>query len=202
VKIEDGTEKELNFERPWRRISVIEELEKILNKKFPESFEGEDARQYFDDLVASLKIPCSAPRTTARLVDKLIAEYLEIQCDSPTFLIDHPQIMCPLAKYHRSKKGLTERFELFIIQREFVNSYTELNDPFIQREEFEKQVVKKNQGDDEACELDTDFLRCIEHGLPPTGGWGLGIDRFVMLLTNSVNIQEVLLFPAMRPKDS
>lgn len=90
---------------------------------------------------------------------------------------------------------------MFINQKEFVNAYTELNDPFVQREELEKQVVKKLEGDEEACDLDVDFLRCLEHGLPPTGGWGLGIDRFVMLLTDSQNIQEVLLFPTMKPKD-
>lgn len=110
--------------------------------------------------------------------------------------------MCPLAKYHRNKKGFTERFEMFINQKEFVNSYTELNDPFIQKDEFEKQIQKKKDGDDEACDLDMDFVKCLEHGLPPTGGWGLGIDRFVMLLTNSINIQEVLLFPVMKPKEN
>jgi lysyl-tRNA synthetase class 2 len=131
VKGEDSQDKEISFERPWRRISVVEELEKLLNIKMPENFEGEEPRQFLDKLCEELKIPCSAPRTTARLFDKLIAEYIEVQCDSPTFLIDHPQIMCPLAKYHRSKKGMTERFEMFINRKEFVNSYTELNDPFV-----------------------------------------------------------------------
>lgn len=91
---------------------------------------------------------------------------------------------------------------MFINQKEFVNSYTELNDPFIQKDEFEKQIQKKIEGDDEACDLDQDFVKCLEHGLPPTGGWGLGVDRFVMLLTNSINIQEVLLFPVMKPKEN
>lgn len=123
--------KEISFERPWRRISVVEELERILSVKMPESFEGEEPRLFLDKLCEELKVGCSAPRTTARLFDKLIAEYIEVQCDSPTFLIDHPQVMCPLAKYHRSKKGMTERFEMFINRKEFVNAYTELNDPFV-----------------------------------------------------------------------
>lgn len=109
--------------------------------------------------------------------------------------------MCPLAKYHRSKKGLTERFELFINQKEFVNAYTELNDPFVQMEEFQKQIEKKKEGDLEANDVDEGYVKCLEHALPPTAGWGLGIDRFIMLLTDSQNIQEVILFPAMKPLD-
>ena len=110
---------------------MLEELEKVLGKKFPEEFESAETRKFFDDLCVELKVPCSSPRSTSRLIDKLVGDYLEPDCFNPTFLMDHPQIMCPLAKYHRSKKGLTERFELFIIQKEFVNAYTELNDPFI-----------------------------------------------------------------------
>lgn len=131
-----GKRVEVDFSRPWKRVSVVEELEKILNRKFPTELETPEARQYFDDLCKELNIPCSNPRSTSRLVDKLIAEYLEGDCLNPTFLMEHPQIMCPLAKYHRSKKGLTERFELFINRKEFVNAYTELNDPFVQLEEF------------------------------------------------------------------
>lgn len=116
--------------------------------------------------------------------------------------MEHPQLMCPLAKYHRSKPGLTERFELFINQKEFANAYTELNDPFVQRQQFENQLKNKNKGDVEAQDIDEDFIRALEHGLPPTAGWGLGIDRFIMLLTDSINIQEVILFPAMKPIQS
>ena len=107
--------------------------------------------------------------------------------------------MSPLAKYHRSKAGLTERFELFINGHEYCNAYTELNNPFVQRERFAEQAKDKDAGDEEAQLIDENFCTAIEFGLPPTGGWGLGIDRLCMLLTDSANIKEVLLFPAMRP---
>lgn len=107
--------------------------------------------------------------------------------------------MSPLAKYHRSRPGLCERFEGFIFTKEVCNAYTELNDPFDQRDRFMEQTRQKDQGDDEAQGVDETFINALEYGLPPTGGWGLGIDRLVMFLTDSANIKEVLLFPAMRP---
>lgn len=110
--------------------------------------------------------------------------------------------MSPLAKYHREYPQLTERFELFINKKEICNSYTELNDPFLQKELFIDQIKAKNQGDDEAMGYDDGFIKALEHALPPTGGWGLGIDRLIMLLTDQPVIQEVLLFPAMKPLES
>jgi lysyl-tRNA synthetase class 2 len=109
--------------------------------------------------------------------------------------------MSPLAKWHRQDKRLTERFELMIIGRELCNAYTELNDPFVQRDRFNEQAKQKEQGDDEAQIVDEDFCRALEYGLPPTGGWGMGIDRLIMILTNQYNIKEVILFPAMKPED-
>jgi lysyl-tRNA synthetase class 2 len=135
---DEGKKVEIDFSPPWKRVSVIEELEKILNVKFPSNFEGDETRKFFDDLLKERDVQCSNPRTTNRMIDKLIAEYLEVSCTNPTFLMEHPMIMCPLAKYHRSKPGLTERFELFINKKEFVNAYTELNDPFVQMEQFVK----------------------------------------------------------------
>lgn len=108
--------------------------------------------------------------------------------------------MSPLAKYHRTEKGLTERFELFVMKKEICNAYTELNDPFDQRERFEQQAADKAAGDDEAQLVDENFCMALEYGLPPTGGWGLGIDRLTMFLTDNNNIKEVLLFPAMKPE--
>ncbi|KAH8916350.1 class II aaRS and biotin synthetase [Atractiella rhizophila] len=107
--------------------------------------------------------------------------------------------MSPLAKYHRSIPGLCERFEAFVATKEICNAYTELNDPFDQRARFEEQARQKSQGDDEVQDLDETFLNALEHGLPPTGGWGMGIDRLVMFLTDNANIKEVLLFPANKP---
>lgn len=197
----DGKEIQLDFTAPWRRISVVEELEKILNVKFPSDFTTDEANKFLDELCLKNNVGCSNPRTPARLLDHLIAHYLEPQCINPTFLTEQPQVMCPLAKYHRSKPGLTERFELFINEKEYVNAYTELNDPFVQLEQFELQQVAKALGDQEANDVDEEFVKCLEHALPPTGGWGLGIDRLCMLLVDKQNIQEVILFPAMKPLD-
>ena len=120
---------------------------------------------------------------------------------NPVFITEHPEVMSPLAKYHRSKPGLTERFELFVNKRELCNAYTELNNPVVQRERFSIQASQGAEGDDEAMVKDEDFCTALEYGLPPTGGWGMGIDRLTMFLTNKDSIREVLLFPAMKPKD-
>jgi len=141
------------------------------------------------------------PLTTARLLDKLVGTYIEPNLISPSFIIDHPQIMSPLAKYHRTKPGMTERFELFVATKELCNAYTELNDPFVQRELFAAQSQDREAGDDEAQPIDEGFCEAMEFGLPPTGGWGMGIDRLAMFLTDSNNIKEVILFPALRPLD-
>ncbi|CAH1269734.1 KARS [Branchiostoma lanceolatum] len=164
--------------------------------------EFHQARKFFDDLCARLEVECPPPRTTARLLDKLVGDYLEVKGISPTFIINHPQIMSPLAKWHRSIPGLTERFELFVMKKEVCNAYTELNDPVVQRERFEQQAKDKAAGDDEAQLIDENFCTSLEYGLPPTAGWGMGIDRLTMFLTDSNNIKEVLFFPAMRPDDT
>ncbi|KAM0676677.1 lysyl-tRNA synthetase [Binucleata daphniae] len=109
--------------------------------------------------------------------------------------------MSPLAKKHRCNPNLTERFELFINTKEICNAYTELNDPFDQKERFENQVKESEKGDDEAMKMDKGFITAMEYGLPPTGGWGIGIDRFVMFLTNAANIRDVILFPTLKPEE-
>ena len=193
-------EVEIDFSTPWPRISIIEELERVFEVKFPSDLNSQEANQFLDELCHKKGVHCGSPRTIPRLIDKLVGEYIEPRCTNPTFLINHPQIMSPLAKPHRDKPGQTERFELFINQFEIVNSYTELNDPFIQREMFQSQVEDKAKGDDEAQPYDEAFVKCLEHGLPPTGGFGIGLDRLVMLLTNSETIQEIIFFPAMKPR--
>lgn len=192
---------ELNFERPWRRISMISELEKILEVSIPTPYSSEATRQFLINLCAEKRVVCSPPQTTARLLDKLVGEYLESQCVNPAFICDHPEIMSPLSKYHREIPEVTERFELFINKREICNAYTELNNPIVQRQRFASQAMDKALGDDEAQMIDENFCTSLEYGLPPTGGWGMGIDRFCMLLTDTVNIKEVILFPAMKPQD-
>lgn len=198
----DGPVNEVDFTPPFARISMCSGLEKALNVKLPENLDSEEARLFLVDLCAKHGVDCSPPQTTARLLDKLVGEYLETKCINPTFICDHPQIMSPLAKWHRSLPGMTERFELFVNCKEVANAYTELNDPIRQRELFQQQASAKAQGDDEAMFIDENFCTALEYGLPPTGGWGFGIDRFTMFLTDNNNIKEVLLFPAMKPEVS
>jgi len=195
--------KTLDFSPPYKRIPMIPELEKKTGEKFPNELNGEECEKFLTRLCEKFNILVTEPKTIARMLDKLCGKFIEPECVNPTFIINHPQVMSPLAKYHREKKysigGISERFELFVNGQEICNSYTELNDPVKQRELFEEQMRLKKMGDDEAQGLDEDFCKSLEYGLPPTGGWGLGIDRLVMLLCNKANIKEVLLFPAMKP---
>jgi len=193
---------EIDFTPPFRRIPMIKGLEEILGVTIPKDLEAESTRVFLENLCNEKKVLCSPPKTTSRLLDKLVGEFIEVQCVNPGFIIDHPQVMSPLAKYHRSEPGLTERFELFVNTREVCNAYTELNNPHVQRERFAQQAKDKEEhGDDEAQLIDETFCTSLEYGLPPTGGWGMGIDRMTMMLTDSINIKEVILFPAMKPQD-
>lgn len=199
----EGEEVEIDFTPPFKRILMIPALEEALKVKFPPATEmnSEATNKFLSDLCAKHNVECTPPRTTARLLDKLVGEFIEEQCINPAFIMEHPQIMSPLAKWHRKIAGLTERFELFVMKKEICNAYTELNDPFVQRQRFEQQAADKAAGDDEAQLVDENFCTALEYGLPPTGGWGMGIDRLTMFLTDNNNIKEVLLFPAMKPDD-
>lgn len=135
-----------------------------------------------------------------KLIDEIFGEFCEGTFIQPTFIIDYPVEMSPLTKMHRSKPGLTERFELMINGKEVANAYSELNDPIDQEERFKEQLRLSEKGDDEAMFIDQDFLRALQFGMPPTSGIGIGIDRLVMLMTGQTTIQEVLLFPQMRPE--
>ncbi|PQQ08406.1 hypothetical protein Pyn_14826 [Prunus yedoensis var. nudiflora] len=193
---------EIDFTPPFRRIDMVEELNKIADLNInPADLSSEEANKYLKEACKKFDIKCSPPETTTRLLDKLVGHFLEETCVNPAFIINHPEIMSPLAKWHRSKPGLTERFELFVNKHELANAYTELNDPVVQRQRFADQLKDRQSGDDEAMALDETFCGALEYGLPPTGGWGMGIDRLSMLLTDSQNIKEVLLFPAMKPQD-
>lgn len=192
---------EIDFTPPFRRIPMMKGLEEALGIKMPDNTQlhTEETRVFFDKLCKEKNVDCSNPRSTSRLIDKLVGQYLESQLISPGFITDTPQIMSPLAKWHRTEAGLSERFELFVNKHELINAYTELNDPKVQMDFFQAQAEAKKAGDLEAQFVDEEFVKALEYGLPPTGGWGLGIDRLTMLLTDTNNIKEVLLFPAMKP---
>ncbi|KAM3077760.1 lysyl-tRNA synthetase [Clarireedia jacksonii] len=195
-----GEEYEVNWAAPWRRVEMIPALEEATGEKFPpgEELHTPETNEFLKNVLKKMKVDCSPPLTNARMLDKLVGEFIEETCINPTFITGHPQMMSPLAKYHRNNPGLCERFEAFVCKKEIVNAYTELNDPFDQRLRFEEQARQKDQGDDEAQMIDENFCQSLEFGLPPTGGWGMGIDRLVMFLTDNYSIKEVLAFPFMK----
>ncbi|KAK3349360.1 hypothetical protein B0T25DRAFT_570002 [Lasiosphaeria hispida] len=195
---------DVNWEAPWRRVEMIPELERATGEKFPpfEELHTDETNAFLQKVCKKMGVDCPPPLTNARMIDKLTGEFIEETCVNPTFIMEHPQMMSPLAKYHRTKKGLCERFEAFVCKKEIANAYTELNNPFDQRLRFEEQARQKDQGDDEAQLVDESFLNALEYGLPPTGGWGLGIDRLAMFITNNYSIREVLAFPFLREDKS
>ncbi|PSN67628.1 lysyl-tRNA synthetase [Corynespora cassiicola Philippines] len=197
---QDGQEYEVNWEKPWRRVEMIPELEKATGEKFPpaDQLHTDETNAFLRRVCEKVNVDCSEPRTNSRMIDKLVGEFIEETCISPTFIMGHPEVMSPLAKYHRDIPGLCERFEAFVCKKEICNAYTELNDPFDQRMRFEEQAKQKAAGDDEAQLIDEVFCQALEYGLPPTGGWGMGIDRLVMFLTDHYSIKEVLAFPFMK----
>ncbi|KFZ08770.1 hypothetical protein V502_09158 [Pseudogymnoascus sp. VKM F-4520 (FW-2644)] len=195
-----GEEYEVNWEAPWRRVEMIPALEEATGEKFPPGPElhTDETNTFLRGVLKKMNIECSPPLTNARMLDKMVGDFIEETCVNPTFITGHPQMMSPLAKSHRNNPGLCERFEAFVCKKEIVNAYTELNDPFDQRLRFEEQARQKEQGDDEAQMVDENFCMSLEYGLPPTGGWGMGIDRLVMFLTDRYSIKEVLAFPFMK----
>lgn len=190
----------VNWEAPWPRVDMIPALEEACGEKFPPSdtLESEDASAFLKLMLKKTNLECTPPLTNARMIDKLVGEFVEEKCINPTFIMNHPKVMSPLAKVHRDRPGLCERFEAFVCKKEIANAYTELNDPFEQRLRFEEQLRQREAGDDEAQMVDETFCRAMEFGLPPTGGWGMGIDRLVMFLTDNYSIKEVLAFPFMK----
>lgn len=192
---------DLDFSTPFKRLDILDEINRILGLDLT----GETVESSLNELVQAAEargLTVDGPRTLNRILDKLIGEYLEPQCTNPTFITGFPTAMSPLAKEDRDRRGITERFELFINCKEICNSYTELNIPSVQRERFASQVAARDAGDTEAMPIDEDFCQALEFGLPPTAGWGIGIDRLTMYMTDAANIRDVILFPAMKPENN
>lgn len=199
----DGYDKEpveIDFTPPYPKLSLVEEVEKMANVKLEQPFDSKETIEKMINILKENNVELPQPATAAKLLDQLASHFLENKyVDKPFFIIEHPQIMSPLAKYHRSKPGLTERLEMFICGKEVLNAYTELNDPFKQRECFADQQKDRDLGDTEAFQFDSAFCTSLEYALPPTGGLGIGIDRVTMFLSNKLTIKDVILFPTMKP---
>lgn len=188
-------EHEIEFKAPFARVSMTEAILKFTGFDITGKSEQELA-----DFAKSIGIEVNETMGKGKLIDEIFGEKCEGNFIQPTFITDYPIEMSPLTKKHRSKEGLTERFELMVCGKEIANAYSELNDPIDQRERFESQMALSERGDDEAMFIDQDFLRALEYGMPPTSGLGIGMDRLIMFLTNNASIQEVLFFPQMRPE--
>jgi lysyl-tRNA synthetase class 2 len=188
-------DKIISFKAPFKRISIFD----AIKEETGIDISAMDETQ-LRDVCSKLGIHTESSMGKGKLVDEIFGAKCEGKFIQPTFIIDYPVEMSPLTKKHRSKEGLVERFELMINGKEVANAYTELNDPLDQRVRFEDQAKLMERGDDEAMFIDQDFLRSLEYGMPPTAGIGIGIDRLCMLMTNSPSIQDVLLFPQMRPE--
>jgi lysyl-tRNA synthetase class 2 len=187
--------KRIDFKAPYKRITMYDAIKEHTGFDISELDEAG-----LRDVCKQLHIPVDNTMGKGKLIDEIFSEKCEHHYIQPTFIIDYPVEMSPLTKKHRSKAGLVERFELMVNGKEIANAYTELNDPIDQRERFEEQVKLMERGDDEAMFIDYDFLRALEYGMPPTAGIGFGIDRICMMMTNSPSIQDVLLFPMMKPE--
>jgi lysyl-tRNA synthetase class 2 len=186
---------EIEFAGPYEKLSMYDSIQKYTG--IDVSAMDEVALR---ETCKNLGIEVNASMGKGKLIDEIFSEKVEANLIQPTYITDYPIEMTPLAKKHRTKEGLVERFELFINGKEIANAYSELNDPIDQRERFEEQLLLASRGDEEAMVVDEDFLRSLEYGMPPTAGLGVGIDRLVMLMTNQSTIQEVLFFPQMRPE--
>jgi lysyl-tRNA synthetase, class II len=188
-------DKIVSFKAPFKRISIHDAIKENTGIDVSEMDEAG-----LREVCKQLKIDVPPTIGKGKLIDEIFGATSEHTYVQPTFIIDYPVEMSPLTKKHRSKPGLVERFELMVNGKELANAYTELNDPIDQRERFEEQVKLMERGDDEAMFIDYDFLRALEYGMPPTSGIGIGIDRLCMMMTNQASIQDVLLFPQMRPE--
>ena len=185
----------ISFKAPYRRLPILEAIQEKTGYDLTGKSEEE-----IREICKALKLEIDDTMGKGKLIDEIFGEFCEGTFIQPTFIIDYPVEMSPLTKMHRSKPGLTERFELMVNGKELANAYSELNDPIDQEERFKEQLRLSEKGADEAMFIDQDFLKALQYGMPPTSGIGIGIDRLVMLMTGQTTIQEVLLFPQMRPE--
>ncbi len=187
--------KTISFKAPYRRLPILEAIKEKTGYDLTDKTEDEIRR-----ICGELKMEVDETMGKGKLIDEIFGEFCEGTFIQPTFITDYPVEMSPLTKMHRSKPGLTERFELMVNGKELANAYSELNDPIDQEERFKEQMRLADKGDDEAMIIDQDFLRALQYGMPPTSGIGIGIDRLTMFMTGQTTIQEVLLFPQMKPE--
>lgn len=192
VKVGD---KLIDFKRPWKRYTMFDAIREFTHTDITDMDESA-----LRETCKKLNVPSDPTMGKGKLIDQIFGEKVEPYLIQPTFIMDYPVEMSPLAKKHRSKPGLVERFEAICNSKEICNSFSELNDPIDQRQRFEEQLELGKRGDEEAMTLDEDFLRALEFGMPPTAGLGVGIDRLAMIMTNSPSIQDVLFFPQMKPE--
>ena len=189
--------KKISFKKPFKRITIFDAIKKHTGYDISNMQENE-----LRDICKKMDIETTDQMGEGKLIDAIFGNKCEKEIIDPTFIIDYPKSMSPLTKEHRDNVNLTERFELIVNGMEIANAYSELNDPIDQLSRFEKQLELSKRGDEEAMFIDKDFIRSLEYGMPPTSGIGIGIDRFIMLMTDNTSIQEVLFFPQMKPENS
>jgi len=187
---------EIDLTPPWRRVKLLDAIAEHARLDPSRLAEAESARE----ACRELGLPAGEELSLSTLINNVFERFVEPKLIQPTFVLDYPTAISPLAKARADNPALAERFEPFIAGQELGNAFSELNDPLEQRRRFEEQAAARAAGDEEAHPMDEDFLRALEYGMPPTGGLGLGIDRLVMLLTDSPSIRDVILFPQMRPE--
>ncbi len=185
----------ISFKRPWPRIPLLDAIE----EKTGYDLYGK-SRDALAEIGEALHLGVDASMGSGKIIDEIFGEFVEPDIIQPTFITDYPVELSPLAKRHREKEGLVERFEAICNGKEICNAFSELNDPVDQRARFEEQTRLRDQGDEEAMQIDEDYLRALEYGMPPTAGLGVGIDRLAMLMTGQSSIRDVIFFPLLRPE--